>query len=100
MGANIAGIYGAQLYREDDEPRFRRAFSICIAVLSLGTLLAAIRKIDEILTRRRNGSAVQSESSPEDTEVYEELKPPAGSDAMPQPNHIGIENRAVVVQET
>ncbi|KAF1347342.1 MFS general substrate transporter [Lizonia empirigonia] len=28
MGANIAGIYGAQIFREDDRPRYRRAFAV------------------------------------------------------------------------
>lgn len=49
MGANTAGIYGAQIFRSDDAPRYRRAFVIGIAVLALGTTAATIRKIDEVL---------------------------------------------------
>jgi hypothetical protein len=79
MGANTAGIYGAQLYREDDEPRYRRAFSICIAVLSLGTLLAIVRKVDEIFIRRRNGGKIETESTREDKELYDGLQPRNGS---------------------
>jgi hypothetical protein len=85
MGANSAGIYGAQLYREDDEPRYRRAFSICIAVLTLGTVTAIVRKIDEVRIRRRNGGRVETESTVEEAEVYDELKPVASSDAAHQP---------------
>lgn len=53
MGANIAGIYGAQIFRQDDRPRYRRGFSIGIAVLALGVVLAIIRYIDDRLRRRR-----------------------------------------------
>jgi hypothetical protein len=34
MGANIAGIYGAQIFRRDDRPRYRRAFAVACAVLA------------------------------------------------------------------
>ena len=89
MGANTAGIYGAQLYRADDEPRYRRAFSICIAVLSLGATIAIVRKIDEIRTRRRNkhlvepGAAEKAEPDPE-PEIYAELNPASHAAAGPQ----------------
>ena len=66
MGANAAGIYGAQLYRSDDEPRYRRAFSVCIAVLSLGVVVATIRKIDEIIFRRKNGGQLRREITHEE----------------------------------
>lgn len=49
MGANTAGIYGAQIFRSDDSPRYRRAFVIGISVLTLGTIAATVRKIDEAL---------------------------------------------------
>lgn len=32
MGANIGGIYGAQLFRADDSPRYRRGFGVICAV--------------------------------------------------------------------
>lgn len=53
MGANIAGIYGAQIFRSDDRPRYRRAFSVNCAILSVGLLLAIVRYIDDKLRRRR-----------------------------------------------
>lgn len=49
MGANMAGIYGAQIFRSDDAPRYRRAFVIGIVVLAVGTAAATIREMDEIL---------------------------------------------------
>jgi hypothetical protein len=100
MGANTAGIYGAQLYREDDEPRYRRAFSICIAVLSLGTLLAVIRKVDEIFIRRRNGGKIETESNRDDKELYDDLEPRHGRQAIPQPTRLSAEIKPAVVQET
>lgn len=54
MGANIAGIYGAQIFRQDDRPRYRRAFSVNCAVLAFGLSLAIIRYIDDIRVRRRS----------------------------------------------
>jgi hypothetical protein len=65
MGANIAGIYGAQIFREDDRPRYRRGFSINIAVLTVGLSLAAFRYVDDLLRRRRNARQMQNESASE-----------------------------------
>lgn len=78
MGANIAGIYGAQIFRKDDSPLYRRGFSIAIAVLCVGLLLAAIRWVDDLRARRKNKNRLQiqpsdHESSGEgslDREVY------------------------------
>lgn len=53
MGANTAGIYGAQIFRADDRPKYRRGFVIGIGVLSFGLLLAAIRYADDVIRRRR-----------------------------------------------
>jgi len=53
MGANIAGIYGAQIFRADDKPRYRRGFSIGLGVLAAGTSFAIIRYVDDKLRRRR-----------------------------------------------
>jgi hypothetical protein len=40
MGANIAGIYGAQIFRRDDRPHYRRAFAVACAVLAFGLVVA------------------------------------------------------------
>lgn len=79
MGANIAGIYGAQIYRSDDRPRYRRAFTLCIALLAVATLCAIVRKVDEVFARRKNTNVVANDSSSE-SEAYENLK------AEPQSN--------------
>lgn len=87
MGANIAGIYGAQIFRADDKPRYRRGFSIGIAVLALGAFLAIVRRVDESLKRRR-APKERRES------VFEEIKAvPAGD--IPAPALVGTNLKAV-----
>lgn len=68
-GANAAGIYGAQIFREDDEPRYRRAFSVACAILALGLLLAAGRFVDDVRrkVRQRTGGKPGSVGSEEET---------------------------------
>ena len=58
MGANIAGIYGAQVFRADDRPRYRRAFTINLAILAFALLLAFGRMLDDLRTRRRKSRQV------------------------------------------
>jgi hypothetical protein len=87
MGANMAGIYGAQLYRDDDEPRYRRAFSICIAVLSLGCTIAIIRKIDEWRLRRK-GIIPGADEQVDETEAYEDLQKRRPSIGSAPPNDV------------
>ncbi|KAK2594057.1 hypothetical protein QQS21_008242 [Conoideocrella luteorostrata] len=58
MNANIAGIYGAQIFRADDKPLYRRGFSVAIAVLSFGLVLALFRLGDDLLRRRRKVRAL------------------------------------------
>lgn len=53
MGANIAGIYGAQIFRADDKPLYRRGFSIGIAVLAVGLFLSIVRYLDGWYRNRR-----------------------------------------------
>lgn len=59
MGANIAGIYGAQIFRQDDRPRYRRGFTINIGVLALGLALAAVRFLDAMGYARKGWSHVK-----------------------------------------
>lgn len=68
MGANIAGIYGAQIFRSDDRPRYRRAFVIGIGVLIAGTIAAVLRYLDDVIRRRnkRNYADSASSTSPEE----------------------------------
>lgn len=58
MNANIAGIYGAQIFRSDDKPLYRRGFSVAIAILSFGFVLSFARWLDEKLRLRRKRRSV------------------------------------------
>lgn len=58
MSANIGGIYGAQLFQADDKPLYRRGFSINIGLLAVALVLAAIRQVDAVLSRRRKSRGV------------------------------------------
>ncbi|TLD33169.1 hypothetical protein PspLS_00197 [Pyricularia sp. CBS 133598] len=47
MSANIAAIYGAQIFQEDDKPNYRRAFALCIGLLGLSLVVATGRYLLE-----------------------------------------------------
>ena len=63
MGANIAGIYGAQIFRADDNPRYRRAFAVAAAVLAFGLVVAIIRYVDDRVRGRKKVRQVDDVSS-------------------------------------
>jgi hypothetical protein len=84
MGANIAGIYGAQIFRQDDRPLYRRGFSINIAVLTVGLALAVLRFVDDFIRRRRHRKTLTS-----DPPSNEDIKAPRPSDVQPAPVIIG-----------
>jgi len=94
MGANIAGIYGAQIFRADDRPFYRRGFSIAIAVLAVGLTLAIVRYVDEFLRRRRGTVVVASEEGDSAGELDE--KAPRPSDVQPPPILISSGHKPVV----
>lgn len=79
-GANTAGIYGAQIFREDDEPRYRRAFSVACAILAFGLSMAIFRFLDDVRrkVRQRTNNKPLSVSSDGETAI-----PP--SDDLPAP---------------
>lgn len=88
MGANIAGIYGAQIFRQEDKPRYRRAFGINIAVLAVGLFLAVVRYIDDRRRRRVRRKSLVNESSSE--QIDEKHAPRLSvSDVQPQTVLIG-----------
>lgn len=90
MGANIAGIYGAQIFREDDKPRYRRGFSIDIAIIAFGLSLAVLRYLDDLRRRRRNGGQLVVETASEENNSNDDdIKPARQSDAQPPPVSIG-----------
>ena len=73
MGANIAGIYGAQIFRSEDKPLYLRGFAIGLGIISTAILIAIIRFIDDIIARRRakNKIEVEPESGSEGNVVDE-----------------------------
>lgn len=68
MGANIAGIYGAQIFRSDDKPRYRRGFSINIAILTIGVTFAFGRYLDDLRRRRKIAQQIRDDYSDETLE--------------------------------
>jgi len=87
MGANIAGIYGAQIFRSDDSPRYRRAFGVNIAVLAVGVTLAVVRFLDDKIRRKKTKNALPEEDSGSGSEVYSDgvVKVAVPADEQPQP---------------
>lgn len=76
MGANAAGIYGAQIFRSDDKPKYRRAFTVGAVVLAVGLLLAIVRYIDDRIRRKRNIKQQSSEASSDgDATTASEVQP-------------------------
>ena len=82
MGANCAGIYGAQLFRQDDRPRYRRGFTINIAIVAFGLGLAVIRYVDD---RRRKVRRRRGLDLPVQHEVND-----SGSDDVQADDKIGV----------
>lgn len=72
MGANIAGIYGAQIFRQDDRPRYRRAFSVACAILAFGLGLAIVRYINDIWNRRRRARNESNTASSDNDNTSQE----------------------------
>lgn len=64
MAGNIAGIYGAQIFREEDNPLYRRGFNIGIGILATSCCLAIIRYIDSkfLIRRQKREEAANQES--------------------------------------
>ncbi|RBR19176.1 uncharacterized protein FIESC28_05641 [Fusarium coffeatum] len=61
MFANIAGIAGAQIFRSDDRPKYRRGFSVNIAILAVGLALAILRYLDDKIWRREKVAEIQEQ---------------------------------------
>ena len=91
MGANIAGIYGAQIFRADDKPKYRRGFSIGIAVLATGIGLSIIRYLDTIIRRKRTAGRLQTAeaTSSEENNIGNEKIVPASDDGITTVNVTG-----------
>ncbi|CAM1501311.1 Fc.00g104730.m01.CDS01 [Cosmosporella sp. VM-42] len=92
MGANIAGIYGAQIFRQDDKPRYRRGFSINIGVLTFGLSLVVLRYLDDRFRRRRHNPQNEPRVVGEDASNEKEGLKTAPSSESQVPQTVSIEN--------
>lgn len=93
MGANIAGIYGAQLYQKKDKPRYRNAFTIALAVLAFGAVLATVRKIDEIINGKKGSGIQKEEEDSSDEGTFDDVRA-VPADGIPAPALIDGRGRA------
>ena len=78
MGANIAGIYGAQILRSDDSPLYRRGFTINCALLSLAIVICVVRFVDDRIHRKKNpqlggGDTAEQGSNSDDGSAGEKI---------------------------
>ncbi|KAF3925657.1 hypothetical protein ABW21_db0208514 [Orbilia brochopaga] len=96
MGANIAGIYGAQIFRQDDRPKYRRGFATGAAILAVAILLATVRYVDDIIQRRR---AVNRELSGGSDDGENGKAVPIAED-IPATIEIGADQKPVVSKTT
>ncbi|KAL2072979.1 hypothetical protein VTL71DRAFT_10303 [Oculimacula yallundae] len=96
MGANIAGIYGAQIFRSDDAPRYRRGFTIDIAILATAVILAAVRYLDDLRRRRRNGGQLAVAPTSDGSTSNEDIKVVQPSDVQPPPVYVGDDLKPVL----
>jgi hypothetical protein len=90
MGANIAGIYGAQIFRADDRPLYQRGFATNIAIIVVAILLSTVRYVDDIL-RKKRADKLQAEQFAE-----AEDKAVQPSDIQPAPIVIGKDLKPLV----
>lgn len=69
MAGNIAGIYGAQIFREEDNPLYRRGFNIGIGILATSCCLAIVRYIDSkfLIRRQKREKAANQETIEDET---------------------------------
>lgn len=100
MGANIAGIYGAQIFRADDKPLYKRGFTIAISVLAVGLVLAVVRYIDGVLRHRRNSGNLQAESTISDHNSQDDEKAQASLPGDKLPQTISIDNGSKPIVST
>ena len=53
MSANMSGIAGAQLFRADDAPLYRRGFMVCVILICIGWATAVLQGIQYYISRMR-----------------------------------------------
>lgn len=84
-GANMAGIYGAQLFRADDSPRYRRAFAVNCAIIAFGVLLAIGRYYDDVRRGIRHLTNQRAASISSGSEIDEKGTVVPPSEDLPAP---------------
>jgi hypothetical protein len=60
MNANIASIYGAQIFCTDDKLLYWCGFSVACSILAVGLILAIVQFVDIVIHRRRKARQVES----------------------------------------
>lgn len=93
MGANIAGIYGAQIFRADDKPLYRRGFGIDIAVLIVGVVLAIVRFSDGWIQKRRGARQEVLAAVDSGSEHNSQEDEKSGIPRVPQPAPVGYDTK-------
>ncbi|KAK6362111.1 hypothetical protein TWF730_005808 [Orbilia blumenaviensis] len=96
MGANIAGIYGAQIFRSDDSPKYRRGFATGAAILAVAILLSTVRYIDDKIRRRKAANQEITAGGSDDGD-NEKALPPAEDQVAPL--EIGVDSKAPVASK-
>ncbi|KAK4118084.1 MFS general substrate transporter [Parathielavia appendiculata] len=96
MGGNIAGIYGAQIFRQDDRPLYQRGFAVNISILVAGLLLAVVRFVDDRL-RRRKATQLESQAAESDNGHLSDEKVDRPRDGDGQPARADSTKEGVVL---
>ncbi|KAG8876775.1 hypothetical protein FRB98_007039 [Tulasnella sp. 332] len=63
MAANAAGIYGAQIFRADDAPRYHRGFAVNCGLLGGALAFAIFQFAREHLARKKGETELGDDSS-------------------------------------
>ncbi|RVD88060.1 uncharacterized protein DFL_002258 [Arthrobotrys flagrans] len=93
MGANIAGIYGAQIFRSDDRPKYRRGFATGAAILAVAIALSTIRYVDDLIRRRKAANQEIGGAGSDDGD-NEKVPPPVEGQVTPA--EISIDSKVPV----
>jgi len=56
MSANCAGIYGAQIMRADDSPRYHRGFLVMVVIISAALLSGLFQWAADVIIARKKAS--------------------------------------------
>lgn len=74
MAANAAGIYGAQLFRSDDKPRYHRGLTINVVLIAAALAFAIFQGFYYRRKKLAEAKATQSIASSQDSDIASEHK--------------------------